>query len=84
MDKIIPSKIANLRELVGLLSTSVMVQGEVADILEEISAALYSLDQDRTRLIADYRVLQDRCNSLEKRYSELLYQFSVFKKDSDK
>lgn len=84
MEKIIPSKIANLRELVGLLSTSVMVQGEVADILEEISTALYSLDQDRTRLIADYRVLQDRCNSLEKRYSELLYQFSVFKKDSDK
>lgn len=80
MDKVIPSKIANLRELVGLLSTSVMVQGEVADILEEISTALYSLDQDRTRLIADYRALQDRCNSLEKRYSELLYQFSVFKK----
>lgn len=71
-----PSKLANLRELVAALSLTVQIQAEIADILEDYEQRLYSLDEDRKRLIADYRALEQRCNSLEKRYSELLYKFS--------
>lgn len=74
-----PSRLSNLRELLQHLNLNYQVQVEVANILEDISREIYSLDQDRSRLIADYRALESRCNSLEKRYSELLYRFSEFK-----
>lgn len=74
-----PSRLSNLRELLQHLNLNYQVQVEVANILEDISRDIYSLDQDRSRLIADYRALESRCNSLEKRYSELLYRFSEFK-----
>lgn len=76
MESKTPSKIGNLRELIAQLSLSVQVQKETADILEDISAAVYSLDQDRKRLLADYKALDGRCASLEQRYSDILYKFS--------
>lgn len=76
MAKSVPSKLANLRELVAALSLTVQIQAEIADILEDYEVRLYSLDEDRKRLLADYRTLDARCSSLEKRYSELLYKFS--------
>lgn len=76
MAKSAPSKLANLRELVAALSLTVQIQAEIADILENYEQRLYSLDEDRKRLLAVTRALEGRCTSLEKRYSELLYKFS--------
>lgn len=76
MDQQKPSRLSNLRELVGLLSLSVQIQGETAAIFEEYENRISSLEEDRERLLADNARLQLRCNSLEKRYSELLYKLS--------
>lgn len=76
MEKSAPSRLANLRELVSLLSLSVQIQTEISGILEEYEKRLYSLEEDRRRLIADYRTVDMKCQSLEKRYSELLYKLS--------
>lgn len=77
-----PSKLANLRELVALLSLSVQIQTETADIMEDFSIRLYSLEEDRKRLLANYKALENKCASLEKRYSELLYKFSELREGS--
>ena len=77
-----PSKLANLRELVSTLQLSVQIQAEIADILDEYDQRLYSLDEDRKRLLGDYRALDNKCQSLEKRYSELLYRFSEVRQKS--
>lgn len=75
-----PSRLGNLRELVGLLGLSVQVQREIADILEDYEIRLYSLEEDRKRLLAANRDLLQKCNSLETRYSQLMYKFSEIKK----
>lgn len=75
-----PSRLGNLRELVGLLGLSVQVQREIADILEDYEVRIYSLEEDRKRLIATNRDLLQKCNSLETRYSQLMYKFSEIKK----
>lgn len=80
MDAKPPSRLQNLRELVNLLGLSVQISGETSAILEEMHHRLYSLEEDRRRLIADYNALDRRCQSLEHRYSELLMRFSEFKK----
>lgn len=69
-------KLANLRELLATLGLAFQIQTETADILEEYHKRIYSLEEDRKRLVADYKALDSRCISLEKRYSELLYRFS--------
>ena len=71
-----PSKLANLRELVAALSLTVQIQAEIADILDDYEQRLYSLDEDRKRLVAVTRAQDQTIKSLEKRYSELLYKFS--------
>lgn len=70
------SRLANLRELVTLLSLSVQIQTEVSVILDDYEKRLYSLEEDRRRLLADYRAMDSKCQSLEKRYAELLYKLS--------
>lgn len=79
MNTPVPSRLANLRELVSVLSLSVQIQTEVSAILDEYEKQLYSLDQDRKRLLADYKQHDAQIQSLEKRYSELLYKFSELK-----
>lgn len=79
MDSVKPSRLNNLRELVSLLGLSVQIQAESAAIFEEYDQRIYSLEEDRKRLLADYKALQSRCQSLEKRYSELIYRFSELK-----
>ena len=76
MSKNVPSKLANLRELVAALSLTVQIQAEIADILDDYEKRLYSLDEDRKRLVAVTRAQDQQIKSLEKRYSELLYKFS--------
>lgn len=76
MEKSSISRLANLRELVALLSLSVQIQTETSGILEDYEKRLYSLEEDRRRLLADYRAMDMKCQSLEKRYAELLYKLS--------
>lgn len=79
MEKSAPSRLANLKELVQLLSLSIQIQGEVSAILEELHLRLYSVEEDRRRLVAVTREQEGHIRSLEKRYSELLYKFSEIK-----
>lgn len=76
MEKSVASRLSNLKELIQLLNISVQIQVETAALLEDYNSRLYSLDEDRKRLLASYRALDSKCQSLEKRYSELLYKFS--------
>lgn len=77
--KLAPSRLANLKELVQHLSLSIQIQAEVSAILEDLHIRLYSVEEDRKRLLATVRDLEGKNRSLEKRYSELLYKFSEFK-----
>ena len=76
MEKSAPSRLANLKELVQHLSLSIQIQAEVSEILEELHIRLYSVEEDRKRLLETVRKQDEKIRSLEKRYSELLYKLS--------
>lgn len=76
MEKSLPSRLANLKELTQVLSLTVQIQGEVSGILDEMAVRMYSLEEDRKRMLAVQRDSADKISSLEKRYSELLYKLS--------
>lgn len=80
MEKSLPSLLSDLKESVQLLSLSVGVQRATSDILEEFANRLYSLEEDRRLLKEANRVNLQKIQSLEKRYSELLYKFSELRK----
>ena len=71
-----PSKLSELNELLDQLRLSLKVNITISAILEEYEQRLYNLEQDNKMLLASYRKVQERCSSLETRYSELLYRFS--------
>lgn len=79
MEKSAPSRLANLKELVQHLSLSVQIQGEVSAILEDLHIRLYSVEEDRRRLVETVRDQSAKIRSLEKRYSEVLYKLSELK-----
>lgn len=76
MEKSSPSKLSKLKEQVELLTLVVEVNQSVAAVLEEYSYRLYALEEDNKRLLADYRSLDQKYNSLNTRYSELLYKLA--------
>lgn len=76
MEKSAPSRLANLKELVQHLSLSIQIQTEVSEILEELHIRLYSVEEDRKRLLETVRKQDEKIRSLEKRCSELLYKLS--------
>lgn len=76
MEKSAPSRLANLKELVQHLSLSIQIQAEVSEILEELHIRLYSVEEDRKRLLETVRKQEEKIRSLEKRYSEVLYKLS--------
>lgn len=76
MEKSAPSRLANLKELVQHLSLSIQIQAEVSEILEELHIRLYSVEEDRKRLVETVRKQDEKIRSLEKRYSEVLYRLS--------
>lgn len=80
MEKSAPSRLANLKELVQHLSLSIQIQAEVSEILEELHIRLYSVEEDRKRLLETVRVQDGQIQSLQKRYSELLYKLSDMQK----
>lgn len=75
-----PNRLSNVLELTQMLSLCVQIQTETGLLLEEYHNRLYSLEEDRKRLLADYKALQGQIASLERRYSELLYKFADFRK----
>lgn len=84
IEKNTPSRLSNLKELIRILDISVQIQAEVSAILSDYEVRVYSLEEDRRRLIADYRSIEQRCQSLEKRYSEVLYRLSERDRLEDK
>lgn len=76
MDKSLPGRLSVLRENVALLSLSMAVQHDVVECLDELAIRLYSVEEDRRRLLELCRVQGDKISSLEARYSELLYRLS--------
>ena len=80
MSSTAPSRLANLKELVQHLSLSIQIQTEVSGILEELHVRLYSVEEDRKRLLETVRKQDERIRSLERRYSEVLYKLAEVKK----
>lgn len=77
MDK--PSKLANLKELIGLLSLSVQVQREISDILSDYEIQIYGLQEDVKRLTAAVRKQDDINTSLTRLYNGLMNRFDQIK-----
>ena len=80
MEKSLPSLLSDLKEHVHLLRLSVGVQQDITAILDDVAVRLYSLEEDRRMLKEANRVSMLKIQSLENRYSELLYKFSELKK----
>ena len=81
MEKSAPSRLSNLRQLIGQLQISLQCDKEITDILEEFSCRIYALEEDNKRLLATVRAQEGKNQSLEKRYSELLYRFSELRQE---
>lgn len=80
MERSVTSRLSNLKSLLATLTASVQADNEIAAILEEYQVQIYSLQEDRKRLLATVRDQDQRIRSLETRYSELLYKLSELKK----
>lgn len=84
MEKSTPSRIAKAKELIEQLRISVQLDAEITAILEDLHGFVYAVQEDNKRLVATVRRQDERINSLEKRYSELLFKFSELKQQSMK
>lgn len=71
-----PTKLANLKDLLALMSCAVQAQKEIADILSDYEKRVYSLEEDRRKLLAIVRKQEDSIKVLNNRYSEVLYKLS--------
>lgn len=76
MEKSKPSKLSELNELLDQLRLSLKINVTITALLTEYEQRIYNLEEDNKMLLASYRKTQERCSSLEHRYSELLYRFS--------
>lgn len=76
MEKSSLSRLSEFQELIQQLSLMMKVNQKLSDVLAEYDHRLYCLEEDNKRLLADYRALDKKSLSLEKRYSELLYKLS--------
>lgn len=84
MEKSAPSRFAKVKELIDQLRISVQLDTEMTAILEDMHGLLYGLQEDNKRLTATVRRQDERINSLEKRYSELLFKLSELKQQLSK
>ena len=76
MERSAPSRLAKARELLDQLRICVALDSELTDILEEINNHLYAVDEDIKRMVATSRRHTDQINSLESRYSQILYRIA--------
>ena len=76
MERSALSKLSDLRDHLSMLQLNATVQREMLEVLEEIEDRLYSVEQDLRLLQGTGKATADKINSLNHRYSELLYALS--------
>ena len=69
-------KLTHLRDLISKLNLHNQIQNEISDILSDVDVRLYSLEEDRKRLLNHCRELDNKIFSLEKSFSEFVYKVS--------
>lgn len=69
-------KLSYLRDLISKLNLHNQLQNEISDILSDVDVRLYSLEEDRKRLLQHCRELDNKIFSLEKSFSEFVYNVS--------
>ena len=69
-------KLSYLRDLISKLNLHNQIQNEISDILSEIDVRLYSLEEDRKRLLIHCRELDNKLISLQKSFSEFAHKIS--------
>lgn len=74
-----PSRLANLKELIGLVSLSAQVQREISDILSDYEVQIYGLQEDVKRLTAAVRKQDDIINSLTRLYNGVMNRLDELK-----
>lgn len=73
------TKLQNIKAMVDTITLANDLLQEMSSLLEEQSVQLYSLDQDRKRLLQKTLLQEQKIQSLEKRYSDLLYHIHELK-----
>lgn len=76
------SRVAYLQSLLDSLQLNSQIYTEIKSILEDFEIRMYSLDEDRKRLVALSRTHTEQIASLEKRLSEVLYRLAAVLKDN--
>ena len=69
-------KLSFLRDLISKLNLHNQIQNEISDILSDVDVRLYSLEEDRKRLLTHCRELDNKIFSIEKSFSEFVYKSS--------
>lgn len=69
----LPGRIVRLKDLLDQAQLNASIQTEIYNILNDFAQRIYSLDQDRTRCIAEMRSHEAAIARLQKQYSEVLY-----------
>lgn len=73
MERSVSSILADLRDHLTQLHLQATVQREMFEVLEELERRLYSVEQDISLLKASNKALSGKLDSLNLRYSDLLY-----------
>lgn len=71
-----PSKLSETRALVAQLGLSYKIFDQILDLLDDYDVRLYALQEDKKRLLADYRQLSQELALVRKQYTEALYKIS--------
>lgn len=73
------TKLQNIKAMVETISLANDLLHEMTSLIDEQSVQLYSLDQDRKRLLQKTLLQEQKIQSLEKRYSDLVYHIHELK-----
>ena len=76
MEKSSPSRLSETRALVAQLGLSYKIFDQILDLLDDYDVRLYALQEDKKRLLADYRQLSQELALVRKQYTEALYKIS--------
>ena len=76
MEKSSPSRLFETRALVAQLGLSYKIFDQILDLLDDYDVRLYALQEDKKRLLADYRQLSQELALVRKQYTEALYKIS--------
>lgn len=76
MERSALSKLSDLRDHLTQLQLQATVQREIFEVLEELESRLYAAEQDNNLLKGKFQASEARLQSLETRYSQVLYALS--------